>query len=49
MVETVVLAEKVMNALGNAMPADKQVGVVEMRSEMEVCKNVLRQHMEDSM
>ena len=49
MVETGVLAEKVMNALGDAMPAELRVQVVEMRSEMEVCKKVLRQHMEDSM
>ena len=31
------------------MPADLQVQVVEMRSEMEVCKKVLKQHKEDSM
>ena len=31
------------------MSADKRVEVVEMRAEMEVCKNVLCQHMEDSM
>ena len=49
MVETAVLAATVMNALGNAMPADLQVQVVEMRSEMEVYTKVLRQHMEDSM
>ena len=38
MVETAVLAEKVMYALGDA---NKRVEVVEMRAEMEVCKNVL--------
>ena len=49
MVETAVLAATVMNALGDAMPADLMVQVAEMQSEMEVCTKVLRQHMEDSM
>jgi len=49
MVETAVLATTVMNALGDAMPADLRVQVSEMPSEMEVCTKVLRQHMEDSM
>ena len=48
MVETAVLGATVMNALGDAMPADLRVQVVEMRSEMEVCKKVLRQHIADS-
>ena len=34
MVETAVLAEKVMNALGDAMPAELRPQVVEMRTEM---------------
>ena len=45
MVETAVLAATVMNALGDAMPADLRVQVSEMQSEMEVCTKVLRQHM----
>ena len=36
MVETTVLAATVMNALGDAVPADLQVQVAEMQSEMEV-------------
>ena len=38
MVKTAVLAATVMNALGDAMPADLRVQVDEMQSEMEVCK-----------
>ena len=49
MVETAVLAATVMNALGDAMPADLRVQVVEMRSDLELCKKVLKQHMEGSM
>ena len=42
MVETAVLATTVMNALGDAMPADLRVQVSEMPPEMEVCTKVLR-------
>ena len=44
MVETAVLAATVMNALGDAMPADLRMQAAEMQSEMEVCTKVLRQH-----
>ena len=49
MIETAVLAEKVMHALGDAMPPELRNKVVEMRKDMELCKSVLRQHLEDSM
>ena len=49
MIETAVLAEKVMHALGDAMPPELRNKVGEMRKDMELCKSVLRQHLEDSM
>ena len=38
MIETAVLAEKVMNALGDSMPPDLQGKVGEMRKDMELCR-----------
>ena len=48
MIETAVLAEKVMIALGDSMPPDLRGKVGELRKDMELCKSVLRQHLEDS-
>ena len=45
MIETAVLAEKVMNALGDSMPQDLRGKVGELRKDMELCKSVLRQHL----
>ena len=36
------------DALGDSMPPDLRVKVGEMRKDMELCKSVLRQHLEDS-
>ena len=49
MIGTAELAVTVMNNLGADMPAELIQKVVEMREEMEECKAVLRQHLEDSM
>ena len=49
MISTAELAKTVMNALGDDMPADLRQEVLDMRKEMEECKAVLRQHVEDSM
>jgi len=49
MIGTVELAVTVMNNLGAEMPPELIQKVVEMRKEMEECKSVLRQHLEDSM
>ena len=49
MVGTAQLAETVMSALGKDMPPELRERVTEMRKEMEDCKTVLRQHLEDSM
>ena len=49
MVGTAQLAETVMSALGKDMPPELRERVTEMRKEMEECKTVLRQHLEDSM
>ena len=37
-----------MNALGDSMPPELQGKVGEMRKDMELCKSVLWQHLEDS-
>ena len=49
MVGTAQLAETVMSALGKGMPPEVRERVTEMRKEMEECKTVLRQHLENSM
>ena len=41
MIETAVLAEKVMIALGDSMPPDLRGKVGELRKDMELCKSVL--------
>ena len=43
------LATKVMNVLGDAMPGEVVGPVSTMSTEMEECKAVLRQHLEDNM
>ena len=49
MIGTAELAVTVMNNLGADMPAELIQKVTDMRKEMEDCKAVLRQHLEDSM
>ena len=49
MIGTAQLAVTVMNNLDAEMPPDLIQKVVEMRKEMEECKSVRRQHLEDSM
>ena len=49
MIATADLAVTVMNNLGAEMPPELIQQVVGMRKEMEECKSVLRQHLEDSM
>ena len=49
MIATADLAVTVMNNLGAEMPPELMQQVVGMRKEMEECKSVLRQHLEDSM
>ena len=49
MIGTAELAVTVMNNLGADMPAELIQKVTDMRKEMEECKAVLRQHLEDSM
>ena len=49
MIGTAQLAVTVMNNLGADMPAELIQKVTDMRKEMEECKAVLRQHLEDSM
>ena len=49
MIGTAELALTVMNNLGAEMPPELIQNIVEMRKEMEECKAVLRQHLEDSM
>ena len=49
MIGTAQLAVTVMNNLGADMPAELIQKVTDMRKEMEDCKAVLRQHLEDSM
>ena len=48
MIATADLAVTVMNNLGAEMPPELIQQVVGMRKEMEECKSVLRQHLEDS-
>ena len=49
MIGTAELAVTVMNNLGADMPAEFIQKVTDMRKEMEDCKAVLRQQLEDSM
>ena len=49
MISPAELAKTVMNSLGDDMSADLRQKVLDMRKEMEECKAVLRQHVEDSM
>ena len=48
MISIAELAKTVMDAIGDDMPAELCQKVLDMRKEMEECKAVLRQHLEDS-